>query len=71
MNVKAYVTLMYRSTVVTWNLIKGLGEVSNGTMIPWKPHAITDKEEDSVFYHCGWVRKNCASGNSFPALLLE
>lgn len=50
------------------NLIKGLGEVFNGTMASLQ---IIGKEEDSVFPIVDEIEKYHARGNNFPAVLLE
>lgn len=50
------------------SLIKGLGEVFNGTMASLQ---IIDKEEDSVFPTVDEIDKNHARRKSFPAVLLE
>lgn len=65
MTIRACMTLMYKSSGVTWKPNKRTWE-----RIYWNPDTMNASWESqtrrkSLFYHCGWGRKNHASTTSF------
>lgn len=69
MTIRACITLMYKSFGVTWKPNKWTWE-----RIYWNPDTMKASWESqvrrkSLFYHCGWDRKNHASTSSFQYLI--